>query len=147
MQESAILIKCICCGQTFQAPSAGWWLCPTCRAQNYVPYPAEKNRNTAATVIICVCAGILFLILISGIVCIALFDTPEDTCSTNYYNTESGVSSLKSMIVRDYIESLPAGQRDAILSGHGSSEDTANAMANLIKSGNLEGAAEYIKGL
>ena len=144
-----MLIKCNCCGETFQPPNAGWWLCPTCRAQNYVPYPAEKNCNTAAVVIMCagVGVGILFLALLTGIILIALCNTSEDTYSADSYRQEFSGSSLKSIIAKDYIDNLPAEQRNAILYGGGSSEDSANAIANLIESGNLEGAAEIVQGL
>ena len=142
-----MLIKCNCCGQPFQTPNAGWWLCPICRAKNYVPYPAEKNRNTAAVIIMCAGAGILLLMLLTGIILIALYGTSEDTYSADSYRQEFSGSSLKSMIAKDYIDNLPAEQRNAILYGGGSSEDTANAIANLMKSGNLEGAAEIVQGL
>ena len=142
-----MLIKCNCCGQTFQTPNAGWWLCPTCRAQNYVPYPAEKNCNKAAVIIMCAGAGILLLMLLTGIILIALYGTSEDTYSADSYRQEFSGGSLKSIIAKDYIDNLPAEQRNAILYGGGSSEDSANAMANLMKSGNLEGAAEIVQGL
>ena len=53
--------------------------------------------------------------------------------------------SLQGEIAKDYIENeLPYSQRRALMGG-GSSEDKANAISNLLKSGNLSGAIEYLE--
>ena len=132
----------------FQVAQAGMWLCPTCQGQNLIGCQAEKDKNLTTIIILCICGAFLLIALIAGAVDSALSDETEGELnySADSYGEYGRTLDLKSEIARDYImNDLPAGQRDAILSGRGSSEDQANAMANLMKSGNIEGAAKYLQ--
>ena len=139
-------VNCKHCGQVFIISGPGCWLCPTCRGQNMIGHQTEKNNNLAAIIVLCICGALLFIVLlIVGAVSSALSDLDEESSYSAESFGEYG-NSLQSEIARDYImNDLPAGQRNAILNGGGSSEDQANAMANLMKSGNLEGAAELLQ--
>jgi len=53
--------------------------------------------------------------------------------------------SYEARLALEYVNSLPEGQRNVLLYGSGSSEDQAQALANLSASGHMQGFAEYLE--
>ena len=76
---------------------------------------------------------VLFLIFFGSCIAFQNSDRPR----TSGHLSSSARRALK------YMDELPPGQKEALLYGGGSAEDQANAIANMIESGNLDGLIEY----
>ncbi|MBP5641095.1 MAG: hypothetical protein J6X55_16560 [Victivallales bacterium] len=70
-------------------------------------------------------------------------------CSEETNSTRSDINlSYKARAALQYIENeLPPDQRDVLLRGSSDSNAEANAIANLMASGHLDGYAEYIEAM
>ena len=134
--------KCDVCGRMFQTSSPGWRSCPYCGGQNYCPVPLSKQPDITAIIICCIAGGFFIFMLLAALITVAVIDTDCEEYAASSYS-ESREMSGDAVMAEEYIKNLPAGQRDAIIRGGGSYEDRANAIANLIKDGQLQGAADY----
>ena len=132
--------RCDVCGNMFRMTQPGWWSCPYCGGQNYVPAQHDKTA-----IMICCISGafFIFVLLISLITVAVIGDDGEEYADSNY--SPNRTVSAEALMAEEYIKNLPPGQQDAVLRGGGSYEDRANAIANMIKDGQLQGAADYLR--
>ena len=68
-------------------------------------------------------------------------------CGKSEEETELPPMTLQEMMGKKALDDLPDEQRNAILYGNGSPSDSAGAMANLSRKGQLQDAAAYIEYL
>ena len=144
------LIVCKNCGSTFSGDSAwrgAFVTCPYCHRATFFGFDdkcSKTNDNTMWMVL----GGIgLAFILLLCIIAFGIWAGARGEQINDSYVTSINHStlSLQGEIAKDYIENeLPYSQRRALMGG-GSSEDKANAISNLLKSGNLSGAIEYLE--
>ena len=134
-------MRCPYCGQAFFSQSCG-------------EAPRSKSNAEGIPVKWLVLGGIgvvVFFVLFNAFVGVWIGTSHFDDDSMSSYGSD-GFSreyvpelSLDGEVARDYIENeLPASQRQALM-GYGSYDDYGDAISNLVGSGNLQGAAEYLQ--
>ena len=164
-----MMLVCPNCRRTMEIPSgcrASQVRCPFCATiVGLPPAPPEAKPGASAfpdgffrqpPEILALWIGgaavaLLILLVGIGIALAALLDNDDEASAPRHWTAgerEASLLSPKGEMAKDYIENeLPAGQRAALLYGGGSPYDEANALANLMKDGQLDGSIEYLKSM
>ena len=146
-------ICCKNCGSIFLGESSwrgAFVTCPYCHQTTYFGFddPCPKSDDNFVWMV-CGGIGIAFVLLICiAVAGIWIGEKGNTDTSSNDLSSRNNYLSFRGKIAKDYIENhLPSSQRDALMGTGGTEADRANALANLSKSGNLSGAAEYLASI
>ena len=145
-------IRCNNCGNIFSGDSSwrgGFVACPYCQQPTFYNADAPGGKaNNRWLWLILGGIGLLFILLIC-VVSFATLAEEEYEYQSEHTSSESSSSddypTLQGEMAKRYIENeLPSEQRAALMGHNSNPSDTANAIANLLESNNLQGASEYV---
>lgn len=146
-------VECSNCGSYFELHDGmrQKTKCPYCHQKSVirmVSVPTVGLWKKPLVIVFCSIGGVLLFSTLLGVilgVTAAMRDIHGDKPYGEYNSgnlSSEKFLSPKGLAAKYYIENaLPAEQRAAL---NGCGGDTGNLMANLLESGNMEGAAEYL---